>query len=210
MPNFKGGKKYKSTKHAEGSAEFHEIGDGQIIGRIIKNLGNRNLMVYCNDNVERMAHIRGGLRKKTALLEVGDIVLISLRNDGMRIGSDSAAEDRGDILAKYEREVYSILKKTEGVNKKLFTHLEKMDERNRAVAYKEGDDDFGFTFEDVSNSDDESNEEDETGLSKEEIAKLRVARAAARDKKRAEARVKKETGDAGRERGGSDVDIDAI
>jgi translation initiation factor 1A len=205
MPNFKGGKKYKSTKHSEGTADFHEIGEGQIIGRVIKVLGNRNLMIYCNDNVERMAHIRGGLRKKNAFIEVGDIVLISLRNYGMRIASEDVTDDRGDILAKYDRDVYGILKKMEGINKKLFTHLEKMDERGRAVTNNDGEDDFGFTFEEAST--DESDEENNEGLTKEEIAKAREARAAARDKKRAEARSKKESGE---ERGGPEIDIDAI
>lgn len=207
MPNFTGGKKYKSSKHGEGGAEFHEIGEGQTVARVIKNLGNRNLMVYCNDNEERMAHIRGGLRKKEARIEVGDLVLISLRGDGMRVlGDDADAKNRGDILAKYEREVHSILKKTAGVNRKLFTPLERMDERSRAAAYNENEDDIGFTFEEKS---DDEEEEQEDGLNKEEIAKAREARAAMRAKKRSEERAAKESGEGAKERG-DDIDIDAI
>jgi initiation factor 1A len=207
MPNFTGGKKYKSSKHGDSSAEFHEIGDGQIVGRVIKNLGNRNMMVYCNDNKERMGHIRGGLRKKEARIEVGDLVLMSVRSDGMRVmGEDADATNRCDILAKYEREVHGILKKTAGVNKKLFTQLEKMDEKNRAVAYREGEEDFGFTFE-ASDSDEEDIPEE--GPDREAILAARVARDEARARKRNEERAAKESGASAKERG-DDIDIDAI
>jgi initiation factor 1A len=207
MPNFTGGKKYKSSKHGDGNAEFHEIGEGQIVGRVIKNLGNRNMMVYCNDNKERMGHIRGGLRKKEARIELGDLVLMSVRSEGMRVmGEDADATNRCDILAKYEREVHGILKKTAGVNKKLFTQLEKMDEKNRAAAYREGEEDFGFTF-DASGSDEE--EELEDGPDKEAIAKARVARDAARARKRNEERAAKESGEGAKEHA-EDIDIDAI
>lgn len=207
MPNFTGGKKYKSSKHGDGGADFHEIGDGQVVGRVIKNLGNRNMMIYCNDNKERMGHIRGGLRKKEARIEVGDLVLMSMRSEGMRVmGEEADANNRCDILAKYEREVHGILKKTAGINKKLFTMLEKMDERSRAAAYREGEEDFGFTFE---AADSEEEEEQEEGLDKEAIAKAREIRDAARARKRNEERAAKESGEGAKERG-DDIDIDAI
>jgi initiation factor 1A len=212
MPNFTGGKKYKSSKHGENTAEFHEIGEGQIVGRVIKNLGNRNLMIYCNDNKERMGHIRGGLRKKEARIEVGDIVLMSMRGDGMRVmGDDADANNRCDILAKYEREVHRILKKTDGVNPKLFSELERMDERGRATACKDGEEDIGFTFE-ASDSEEEV-DIDREGKSneeiREEIQKARAARDTARAKKRNEERAAKESGAAAQKRE-DDIDIDAI
>lgn len=207
MPNFTGGKKYKSSKHGDSAPDFHEIGDGQIVGRVIKNLGNRNVMVYCNDNKERMGHIRGGLRKKEARIEVGDLVLMSVRSDGMRVlGEEADATNRCDILAKYEREVHGILKKTAGVNKKLFTQLEKMDVRNRAVAYREGEEDFGFTFE---ASDSEDEEVPEEGPDREAILATRAARDEARARRRNEERAAKESGESAKERG-DDIDIDAI
>lgn len=214
MPNFTGGKKYKSSKHGDNTAEFHEIGEGQIVGRIIKNLGNRNLIVYCNDNKERMGHIRGGLRKKEARIEIGDIVLMSMRGDGMRvIGEEADANNRCDILAKYEREVHRILKKTAGVNPKLFSELERMDERGRATACKDGEEDIGFTFE-ASDSDEEADVDiDREGKSneeiREEIQKARAARDTARAKKRNEERAAKESGAAAQKRE-DEIDIDAI
>lgn len=212
MPNFKGGKKYKSAKHSESSAELHEVGDGQMIGRVIRVLGNRNMMLYCNDGKERMAHIRGGLRKKNACIELGDIVLFSLRGEGMRIAGESAGDtkDRGDILAKYDRDTYSQLKKSPGVNLKLFKSIETMDERQKANVGSE--DDFGFTFEHQSDGEDE---EDEGEGDKEEIARAREERKMNADKKRAMDRVKKQEGiperDAGSGGGdGDDINIDDI
>lgn len=206
MPNFKGGKKYKSSKHGESDAIFHEIdvNEGQMVGRVIKNLGDRNMMLYCNDGKERMAHIRGGLRKKNANIEIGDIVLFSVRGDGLRIGlgSQSISKERGDILAKYEREVYGQLKKYPGINLKLFNAIEKMDLEQR----NNGEDDFGFVFDSGQGNADENESEDE-GEEKE----AREARKLIEDKKRSLARsVKQSQGDGGGDGGNSDVDIDAI
>ncbi len=209
----KGGKKYKAGKHSEGNAEMHEIADGQTIGRVLRILGNRNMLVFCNDNKERLAHIRGGLRKKDALIGVGDVVLLSLRGDGMRMCEDSNGDtkDKSDILAKYEREVHSKLRKLPGVNKKLFLELEKMDERSRAAPMTSAEEDFGFIFEQDSDEEDEEDldDDDEDGKDKDEVAKSRAARKKASDKKLKDARNAKESGESARDKG-DDIDIDAI
>jgi translation initiation factor 1A len=206
MPNYQGGKKYKSTKHAETTGEMHEINqeEGQTIGRVIRNLGNRNVIVYCNDGKERMAHIRNGLKKKSACIEVGDIVLLSLRGEGMKLTSDSSSssKDRGDILAKYERDTHNQLKKLPGVNLKLFNTLEGLDERTRA---KGEVDDFGFTFEQGEQS------EEEDGSSSDE-KKERDLRKTTLEKKRSAARQAKLSG-SGRQEGDeseASVNIDDI
>jgi translation initiation factor 1A len=211
MPNMKGGKKYKSSKHSEGGADMHDIGEGQTIGRVIRVLGNRNMLVFCNDNKERLAHIRGGLRKKEACIEVGDIVLVSLRGDGMRLCDESNGDtkDKSDILAKYEREVHGQLKKVPGVNRKLFLQLEKMDERSRTAPMTAEEEDFGFVFEHDSDEDDGEGDLDEEGKDKEEIAKVREARKKASEKKLKDARNAKESGEGAKEKG-DDIDIDAI
>jgi translation initiation factor 1A len=220
MPNFKGGKKYKSSKHGESDAIFHEIdvNEGQMVGRVIKNLGDRNMLLYCNDGKERMAHIRGGLRKKNANIEIGDLVLFSLRGDGLRIGlgSQSSSKERGDILAKYEREVYGQLKKYPGINPKLFNAIEKMDLEQR----NNGEDDFGFVFDSG-----QGNESDESGEEGEDKG-ARAAKKLSEDRKRSLARSLKQSqpvdnyegagisGGAvvgkGGDGGDSDVDVDAI
>jgi translation initiation factor 1A len=210
MPNLKGGKKYKSSKHDNSSAECHEIDEsqGQMVGRIIKVLGNRNMLLYCNDRVERIAHIRGGLRKKHARLEIGDIVLFSVRSEGLNISGDSGsnAKNRGDILAKYEKEVHSQLKKMKNINPRLFTTIETEDLKTRGL----GDgDDFGFTFEE-GDSDEEDDEESGNTEDEEERARARNARKMETEKKRSAARNTKMEG-GGREVGSDeDINIDDI
>ena len=184
MPNFKGGKKYKSGKHTETKVEIHEINeaDGQMIGRVIKNLGDRNMMVYCNDGKERVSHIRGGLRKKTAKIEIGDIVLISLRS----MDSGSPLENRGDILAKYERETHGQLKKMKEINPKIFLTVETTGTK------VENDDGFEFDYGSGDEKEDDEDDKDDP----ESAEKKREKRKEAEEKKRAEARnVKQSAGD---------------
>jgi translation initiation factor 1A len=210
MPNFKGGKKYKSSKHDNSSAECHEIDEaqGQMIGRIIRVLGNRNMLLYCNDKMERIAHIRGGLRKKHAKLELGDIVLFSTRGDGMRISGDSGADskERGDILAKYEREVHGQLKKMKNVNPRLFTSIETEDLKTRGQGTG---DDFGFTFEQDEEDEDDDEDEEEEG-DDEERARARKAKKMESEKKRSAARSTKMEGGGREAASDEEVDIDAI
>jgi len=164
MPNLKGGKKYKAGKHSNTKAEFHEIGEGQMVARVLKHLGDRNVLVYCNDGKERIAHIRGGLSKKKACIETGDLVLISLR--GKELETDTKDQDRGDILAKYDHEVWGQLKKMETINKNLFIQLEVMD-RTKVKDIKETIEE-GFEFEDAEELEDEESEEE---MDKELLAK---------------------------------------
>ncbi len=129
MPNLQGGKKYKSGKHSgDVKAELHEIGEGQMAGRVVRSLGNRRMLVYCNDGKQRICKIRGKLRKKVAFITVGDIILLSLREE-MADGSSSVdvSGERGDILAKYDPTVFSKLKKEDGINPKLFVTIETME-----------------------------------------------------------------------------------
>jgi len=197
MPNLKGGKKYKSGKHSDLKPEFHEIDKGQMAARVLKHLGDRNILVYCNDGKERIAHIRGGLSKKKALIEVGDVVLISLRSSEMV--TESATQDRGDVLAKYSRDVWNQLKKVPGINMNMFLQVETMD---RTKIKKDGCEDDGFEFEvdaeDAVLSSEESG--DDTKASRDAAHKLE-------EKKRSAARdIKQSTVD----NANDDVDIDAI
>ena len=167
MPNLKGGKNYKKMKHAAGpaKADLHEIGEGQMIGRVLRLLGDRQAAVYCNDGIERHCRIRGKLRKRV-WIATGDVVLISLRI--LAGGDDSDDEEnvisttdireakKGDILAKYEPEVYGKLKKVYGVNKRLFDGLESINSKpggkGAAAAY---DDDDGDLFDHGDGDEDE-------------------------------------------------------
>lgn len=178
MPNLKGGKKYKSGKHSDQKPEFHEISEGQMAARVLKHLGDRNIHVYCNDGKERIAHIRGGLSKKKATIEVGDIVLISIRSKEME--TESTKQNRGDVLAKYAREVWNQLKKVENINPNLFLQVEAMDRTKIKNALDEA-----FEFE--------ADEGELTGEDSEDDTKAaRDAAHQAEDKKRAAARDNKQ------------------
>lgn len=123
MPNAKGGKHYKKGKHSDDSPVMIERGPGQMIGRVVRVLGNRNMLTYCNDKVLRICHICGKMRGRV-FVAAGDIVLLSLRDFGEKT-------DRGDIVAKYPPEQHSSLKKEEGANPNVFLKLE--DAKNMVV-----------------------------------------------------------------------------
>jgi initiation factor 1A len=124
MPNKTGGKNYKKKKKVGAESEVAvniERQEDQQIARVIKVLGNCNFQCFCNDNFIRICHIRGGLRG--VWMNVGDIVLISLRGDTC----DVKGKERGDILAKYDPRLLNKLKKEPDVNQKLFLQLENSD-----------------------------------------------------------------------------------
>ncbi len=187
MPNLKGGKKYKSgKKNAEVKIELHEINeaDGQMVGRVIKKLGDRNVILYCNDNQERLAHMRGVLKKKKIWIDIGDIVLFSTRDELTK--ND---QERGDILAKYDRDIYTQLKRMPGVNPILFQAIENWDTRTRDQAkrgIKVVEEDCGVDFEDDSEEENDEMKLEGDGITQEKKKQVEeTKRATARETKRA-------------------------
>jgi initiation factor 1A len=137
MPNKKGGKNYKKSKHADDEPILYERQEGQMYGRILKLLG------HCN--------IRGSMRKKV-WLGPGDIVLISLRD----------SEDRGDICARFDpRIIHRLQTRDKTINERLFAAIEKCDTLTAKMAHL-GPGDDGFEFETNTNEvmDDESSGSD--------------------------------------------------
>lgn len=134
MPNKTGGKNYKKSKHGgdDDAVIFVEKQEDQQYGRVVKVLGNGNMRIYCNDNKERICHIRGAIRKRV-WINLGDLVLVSLR--------DLGDTDKGDILTKYEPKFFSKIKKLDGVNPILFTNLE-----GKTTTHEEDEDD-GIEFD---------------------------------------------------------------
>ena len=120
-----GGKQYKKTKHSSEAPKYQTREHDQQWARVIRILGNRNTLAYCNDNVVRLCHIRGSIRKDT-WINVGDIVLVSLRE----LGNDKEKYEKADILYRFEREFHSKLKKEDLINQKLFLQLELSTEEN--------------------------------------------------------------------------------
>jgi translation initiation factor 1A len=157
MPNFKGGKNYKKGKSGgDDGPAFVERAEDQLYGRVIKNLGNCNMIVYCGDNKRRFCHIRGAIRKRM-WMNPGDIVLVSVR-DFEKV--EAGEMERGDIITKYDNKHYGKLKKLDDFNPRLLCELEKVnfdsDQAGNLIAglmnaMERGDsgplEDTGFEFE---------------------------------------------------------------
>jgi translation initiation factor 1A len=149
MPNIKGGKAYKKTKHSSNENEpFTEIQKDQMYGRVVRNLGGLNLMVFCNDNKERICHIRGSMRKRV-WMNAGDVVVISMRD----LSSEDSAQ-RGDVVSKVDPKFYARIRKDPDVNERLFIGKDSGSTANN--------DESGFVFanegEEVDESEDSSKE----------------------------------------------------
>ena len=219
MPNAKGGKGYKKGKHSGGAEEAKMIEwdekEGQMLGRILKSLGNRRFRVYGNDNKERIAKLPGSMRK-SEWVDEGAIVLLGIRE--LSNATAKAGKEVADILTLVSPSLYGKLKKQPGVNPLLFNQVEKQDaeeKKKRIKAQEEGkpvedDDIFDRGAEDDEDADDEGASESEDGLTGEEKQKQKQLKREERDKKRdqklADERKKKE----GRGGGESDIDIDNI
>ena len=122
--------------------------EGQHYGRVIRNLGHMNLLVYCNDNKQRICKIRGAIRRRM-WMNVGDIVLISYRE--FEIGTTTrVGEEKGDILHKYETTDYGKIRKDPVLNMALFTNIETQDLTKISIAKIPVQED-GYIFEAADN-----------------------------------------------------------
>jgi translation initiation factor 1A len=206
-PNAKGGKGYKKKKKVTGPVEpiyIDRAGDQQV-ARVVKLLGDRNVLCYCNDNRLRICHICGRMKGRV-WIEPGDVVLISVRE---MVNPDSRDYNRGDVLAKYPLEHLSKVRREKGVNEKLFMKLESMDgmnlnelgvdKTNDKKIIEDGD--CGFEFD---RGDETESEEDGSSSSEEDAA----AAGGNRIQRSRGGRQMEATQAAGG--GDGDIDIDAI
>jgi len=183
-PNVKGGKGYRKGKHtnvSEGKMLEWDEANGQMLGRTMKKLGDRRFRVFCNDNKERICKLTGSMRKSD-WVEEGSIILIGVRP--LSTATTTKGDEVADILSLIEMNIYGKLKKMEGVNQLLFSHIENEDSQEMArkiKAQKEGQDVDDDVFDrDVNNELDEANDKEEeddisapklTGLAGEEQRK---------------------------------------
>ncbi len=173
MPNQKGGKNYKKSKHsAPLKPQLFLPEQDQIFGRVIRNLGQRRMLVFSNDNKIRMCHIRGSMRRGSSWISVGDIVLLT-RRDFEKPPEKATDYENADIISRYDKDLYSDLKKVVGINPKLFMQIETADGKllNEICSKKFDDldtkDDTGIEFAESSEEEEEEDEE-ETEESKHE------------------------------------------
>lgn len=83
MPKNKGrgGKNYKRGKHSgpvKRQLVTKEEDQSYEYGLVLKMLGNCRILLRCFDEVQRIGHIRGKMKKKV-WIGIGDLVLCSLR-----------------------------------------------------------------------------------------------------------------------------------
>lgn len=175
MPNRTGGKNYKKSKQTGSIVKpFIDRQPDQQYARILRNLGGRNMLVYCNDNKIRLCHICGAMKKFT-WLNVGDLVLISLRDFEKKPEPGSKEYEKGDIVAKYDSEHVGKLKKQPDINPKLFMTLETMDgkilaeigTKDQSKMMLPGEDDDGGIEFDRGDEKEEESEENKSDEDKE-------------------------------------------
>jgi initiation factor 1A len=138
--NVHGGKGFKKGKKggAAGGADerahkFQGRDDDQDYARIVRLLGDRRALCFCNDGRERVGKFRGAICKgpRKQIIRVGDIVLISYREfqeeGGMQVAGGDAATgsamitDAGhkliiDIISRYDPSDWRYIRKEAGLH----------------------------------------------------------------------------------------------
>ena len=121
MPkNKKGGKSFKRQKREDANTQIEYKEHGQEYGQVTKMLGSSRVRISCFDNKERLGIICGKMRKRV-WIEIGDIILISLRD---------FQDDKADVIGKYSAEEARQLKRLGEIplNAKLDSFHDKNDE----------------------------------------------------------------------------------
>jgi len=139
MPNIRGGKSYKKSKGKtkfddDDQVAYIEIAKDQMVGRVLKLLGNLNATIYCQDNKQRLCKICRSI-KKSVRFEVGDVVLVSLRDCEVSTAEldKGVRGSRGDILDKFHPKQFKELKDS-GINSAIFLTLDSVNEMAIKVA----------------------------------------------------------------------------
>jgi len=121
----RGGKAYKKGKKTvqtldEKVGKFSTKEPGQDYARVIRLLGERRVLCFCNDGIERVCKIRGTLCHKRGRqwIEVGDIVLVCFREfeagDELMFATEPATDaptSTAAVLASGRKEIADIVSK---------------------------------------------------------------------------------------------------
>jgi initiation factor 1A len=141
---FKKGKKGGAGDDDERAHKFNGRDVDQDYARVLRLLGNRRLLCFCNDGYERVGKIRGALCRgpRSQIIRVGDIVLISFREfeedgsiggggagagaavtdsaTGKALTTDSGHKEIVDIMFRYGPQDLRFLRKEAGIHPALF------------------------------------------------------------------------------------------
>lgn len=220
--NLRGGKGFKkgrkvSSEEAEREriAKFSGRTDGQDYARVLRPLGNRRVACFCNDGVERVCKIRGVLcwGPRRQKIEVGDIVLISLRDfeesddDGPTTAGAAVAthhsgrKDIADIITKIPHQCWRDVRREAGIHANLFV-TDGPVVAARDDIFAEGSEGEGEEDDNDDEEEEEDEEEERTRPTKAQKTKGKWAR------NNTNIITHDDDGDDGD--GGRDIDIDAI
>jgi initiation factor 1A len=187
--NQRGGKGYKKGKKrpAAGSTldfplgKFAKAEDGwQDYGRVLRMLGDRRVLCFCNDGNERITRIRGGLCKGPGkkIIEVGDIVLLSFRDfedrayvtgtsmEGLGVAAaedapatasaltvGSGRKEVADLIDKYDRGHWHEIRRQPNTHPRLFRGVEQGDDTVQHTVDDLFDDGAPATMKEAEDSD---------------------------------------------------------
>ena len=147
----KGGKNRKKTKNQQ-TKERRELvfkEDGQEYAQVLRLLGSGRVEVQCFDGKKRMGTIRGAMKNRV-WINMGDILLISLRDFGDDL--------KCDIILKYFDEEAKELQELEEIPE----HIKIAE---GGIGLSDDEDGFGFGDDD----DDEDDEEEKKEIDVDKI-----------------------------------------
>ena len=158
-----GNKRKKGKKPVQEDRELRFANESEEYAQITKILGDGRFQCKCSDGIERIAHVRGKMRKRVWLAN-GDIILVSLRE---------FEPEKCDVVEKYKDKELIKLKSNGEIPDSFILpssndEKENIDEgdikfeEEEKVVVKKKEDLNGFEIEsDEENEDDESEEKKE-------------------------------------------------
>ncbi len=165
-----GNKRKKGKKQVQEDRELRYKEESEEYAQIIKILGDGRFQCKCADGVDRIAHVRGKMRKRTWLAN-GDIILVSIRE---------FEPEKCDVVEKYkEKEVAKLKSVGEIPDTMVLVNSGEKEEKNddeggivledsvQDTTTKKKENSSGFDIE-SENEEEEEKEEDQKENAKEE------------------------------------------
>ena len=165
-----GNKRKKGKKQVQEDRELRYKEESEEYAQITKILGDGRFQCKCADGVDRIAHVRGKMRKRTWLAN-GDIILVSIRE---------FEPEKCDVVEKYkEKEVAKLKSVGEIPDTMVLVNSGEKEEKNddeggivledsvQETTTKKKESSSGFDIE-SENEEEEEKEEDQKENAKEE------------------------------------------
>ena len=214
-----GNKRKKGKKQVQEDRELRYKEESEEYAQIIKILGDGRFQCKCADGVDRIAHVRGKMRKRTWLAN-GDIILVSIRE---------FEPEKCDVVEKYkEKEVAKLKSVGEIPDTMVLVNSGEKEEKNdeeggiiledddKEIVTKKKESSSGFDIESESEDEEEEKEDkkdtenkveennDEKEENEEEIAKEKEKK----NKKEKKDKDRKRKGNRDKKRGDKGEDGD--